>query len=72
MFETKPGLLGFNKAMDMISALENALSDYVKNLTRDNEDDKKSRYIKAYRVVVNQLALSPEIDIPDVKIDNGK
>jgi len=56
-------LLGFERAMGMISELEDALSDYIKDLTRDNEDYKKVRYIKAYRAVVDQLALSAVIDI---------
>ena len=62
-------LLGFEGAMGMISELEDALSDYIKDLTRDNEDYKKVRYIKAYRAVVDQLALSAVIDVVDIDGD---
>ena len=61
-------LIGFKEAMMMMGELENANAAYVRVLKKnesDENDAKQVRYLKAYRAVVDQLALSTKVDHED-------
>ena len=61
-------LVGFEQAMSMLAELEDANADYTRVLASDGvdkDDTKQVRYQKAFRAIVDQLALSPEVNLVD-------